>query len=184
MKLTELLAIYTNPEATDEQKQAALAAYEEANKPAAPDNSELDVLKESIAKLEAKNSELLQEKKTAKQQAEEAARASMTTDELKADYESRIEKLKGEIEGEWSGKIFVKLDKEDNSLTIGDNGIGEFLEEFKKRNGTIMCRELIKYDTSDPAQLKEARERNVFRELCPKFVQDSSEILKKILDNN
>ena len=59
--------------------------------------------------------------------------------------------------------------------------IGEFLEEFKKRNGTILCRELIKYDTSDPVQLKEAREQNVFRELCPKFVQDSSEILEKIL---
>ncbi|MBN2249351.1 MAG: molecular chaperone HtpG, partial [Campylobacterales bacterium] len=27
-------------------------------------------------------------------------------------------------ESEWSGQIFVKLDKEDNSLTIGDNGIG------------------------------------------------------------
>lgn len=111
MKLTELLAIYTNQEATDEQKQAALAAYEEANKPVAPDNSELDAMKESIAKLEAKNSELLQEKKTAKQQAEEAARASMTTDELKADYESRIEKLKGEIEGEWSGKYNKVLEQ-------------------------------------------------------------------------
>ncbi|QYW02853.1 coil containing protein [Vibrio phage BUCT006] len=111
MKLTELLAIYTNAESTDEQKQAALAAYEEANKPAEPDSSELEALKESIAKLEAKNSELLQEKKTAKQQAEEAARASMTTEELKADYEMRMEKLKGEIEGEWSGKYNKVLEQ-------------------------------------------------------------------------
>ena len=25
---------------------------------------------------------------------------------------------------DWSAKVFIKLDKEDNSLTIGDNGIG------------------------------------------------------------
>jgi len=61
--------------------------------------------------------------------------------------------------------------------------IGEFLEEFKRRNGTILCKELINYDPGDPDQLAKAREQNVFREKCPKFVQDSSEILEKILRN-
>jgi molecular chaperone HtpG len=40
-------------------------------------------------------------------------------------------------EGEWSGKIFVKLDKEDNSLTIGDNGIGMNEEDLMNHLGTI-----------------------------------------------
>lgn len=40
-------------------------------------------------------------------------------------------------EGEWSGKIFVKLDKEDNSLTIGDNGIGMNEEDMMNHLGTI-----------------------------------------------
>jgi len=71
-------------------------------------------------------------------------------------------------------------DKKDKTYKL----IGEFLDEFKKRNGTILCRELIKYDPGDPLQLKEAKEQNVFREKCPKFVQDSSEILEKILRNN
>lgn len=71
-------------------------------------------------------------------------------------------------------------DKKDKTYKL----IGEFLEEFKRRNGSTNCRELIKYDTGDPVQLKEAREQNVFREKCPKFVQDSSEILEKILHNN
>lgn len=71
----------------------------------------------------------------------------------------------------------TEQDKKDKTYRL----IGEFLEEFKKRNGSINCRELIKYDTSDPVQLKEAREQNVFSEKCPKFVQDSSEILEKIL---
>lgn len=111
MKLTELLTIYTNTEATDEQKQAALAAYEEANKPTEPDNSELEALKQSIVKLEAKNSELLGEKKTAQEKAEEAARKNMSLDELKQDYESRLAKVKEETEGAWSGKYQTVIDQ-------------------------------------------------------------------------
>ena len=40
-------------------------------------------------------------------------------------------------ESEWSGKITVKLDKEDGSLTIGDNGIGMNEEELMSHLGTI-----------------------------------------------
>ncbi|MFT7823598.1 MAG: molecular chaperone HtpG [Sulfurimonas sp.] len=40
-------------------------------------------------------------------------------------------------EKEWAGKIFVKLDKEDNSLTIGDNGIGMNEEDLINHLGTI-----------------------------------------------
>jgi molecular chaperone HtpG len=44
------------------------------------------------------------------------------------------EKFKDE---EWSGKIFIKLDKEDNSLTIGDNGIGMNEQDLMENLGTI-----------------------------------------------
>ena len=37
----------------------------------------------------------------------------------------------------WSGKIFIKLDKEDNSLTIGDNGIGMNETDLMDNLGTI-----------------------------------------------
>jgi len=40
-------------------------------------------------------------------------------------------------EEDWSGKIFIKLDKEDNSLTIGDNGIGMNEEDLMDHLGTI-----------------------------------------------
>ena len=40
-------------------------------------------------------------------------------------------------EEEWSGKIFMKLDKEDNSLTIGDNGIGMNEDDLMDHLGTI-----------------------------------------------
>ncbi len=40
-------------------------------------------------------------------------------------------------EEEWSGKINVKIDKDDNSLTIGDNGIGMNEEDLMENLGTI-----------------------------------------------
>ena len=109
MKLTDLLALYANTEATDEQKQTALAEYEEANKPQEADTSELDELKAAVQKLTENNASLLTEKQKAKQQAEEAARASMTSEELKADYEKRLEAQKSELTGSWEGKYNTVL---------------------------------------------------------------------------
>ena len=40
-------------------------------------------------------------------------------------------------EEEWSGKVFIKLDKEDNSITIGDNGIGMNEADLMDHLGTI-----------------------------------------------
>ena len=38
---------------------------------------------------------------------------------------------------DWSGKVFIKLDKEDNSITIGDNGIGMNEADLMDNLGTI-----------------------------------------------
>ncbi len=38
---------------------------------------------------------------------------------------------------DWSGKIFIKLDKEDGSITIGDNGIGMNETDLMENLGTI-----------------------------------------------
>lgn len=38
---------------------------------------------------------------------------------------------------EWSGRVSIKLDKEDNSMTIGDNGIGMNEEDLMNHLGTI-----------------------------------------------
>lgn len=40
-------------------------------------------------------------------------------------------------EENWVGKVFIKLDKEDNSLTIGDNGIGMNEADLMDHLGTI-----------------------------------------------
>jgi molecular chaperone HtpG len=44
------------------------------------------------------------------------------------------EKFKNE---EWSGNVFITLDKDDNSITIGDNGIGMNQEDLMAHIGTI-----------------------------------------------
>ena len=44
------------------------------------------------------------------------------------------EKYKNE---EWTGKVFIKLDKDDNSITISDNGIGMNEEDLMDNLGTI-----------------------------------------------
>lgn len=56
------------------------------------------------------------------------------------------------------------------------------ISSFESRNGTILCRELIDCDMrDDPTALQNARERGVFKERCPIFVQDSLELLAKYI---
>lgn len=57
----------------------------------------------------------------------------------------------------------------------------EFITEFLRRNHSINCTELAGCNLSDPKELARARETNVFRTKCSKYVRDSCEILEKIL---
>jgi C_GCAxxG_C_C family probable redox protein len=59
--------------------------------------------------------------------------------------------------------------------------VSEFVEEFKLRNNTIVCKELIGCVLSTPEGAKIASEKNLHSTVCPKFVADAAEILEKIL---
>ena len=56
----------------------------------------------------------------------------------------------------------------------------EFTKEFKERNGTIICRELIEHDLLTIEDIQHAFITNAFKN-CPKYVKDVAEILEKIL---
>jgi len=56
-----------------------------------------------------------------------------------------------------------------------------FIEEFRRRNGSVNCTELLGHDLSDPDELAAARKENVFKTTCPKFVRDAGEILETLL---
>jgi len=60
--------------------------------------------------------------------------------------------------------------------------VREFVDRFKSRNGSIVCRELLGYDISTPEGMKLVKEKKLTTTLCPKFVQDAAEIIEQILE--
>ena len=61
--------------------------------------------------------------------------------------------------------------------------VQEFAHEFKSRNESIVCRELLGCDISTAEGLSAARQKGLFAVLCPKFVQDAAEILDQLLED-
>lgn len=57
----------------------------------------------------------------------------------------------------------------------------QFVAAFKERNGTIVCKELLGYDISNPEELERAREESIFDTVCFKLVRDATEIVEQIL---
>lgn len=57
----------------------------------------------------------------------------------------------------------------------------KFIKEFRRRNHSVNCTELIGHDLSDPAQLAEVREKKLFHAKCSRFVCDAGEILETLL---
>ena len=59
--------------------------------------------------------------------------------------------------------------------------VKEFALEFKSRNGSITCRELLGCDISTSEGMKLAEDNKLFITRCPKFVRDAAEIIEQIL---
>lgn len=54
---------------------------------------------------------------------------------------------------------------------------------FEKLHGTVLCRELIGYDLSDPEELEKARKAKVFEEKCAGFIRATVGILRSLGEN-
>lgn len=59
--------------------------------------------------------------------------------------------------------------------------VNEFVDKFKSRNGSIMCKALLGCDISTPEGMSLANKKKLFVTLCPKFVRDAAEIIELIL---
>jgi C_GCAxxG_C_C family probable redox protein len=57
----------------------------------------------------------------------------------------------------------------------------EFITEFLRRNHSVSCTDLIGHNLSDPKELAVAREKDLFKTKCTRYVHDAGEILEKIL---
>lgn len=57
----------------------------------------------------------------------------------------------------------------------------EFNKRFKAKNGSVVCKELLGYDLTNPDDAKIIAEKKLFTEFCPKMVADAAEIVEKLL---
>ncbi|MFX0170291.1 MAG: C-GCAxxG-C-C family protein [Candidatus Hodarchaeota archaeon] len=64
-----------------------------------------------------------------------------------------------------------------------NNLTNKFIQQFKARNNTIICKELIDFDISTKEKREQAREQGIF-ENCPNYVKDAAEILEELLREN
>ena len=58
----------------------------------------------------------------------------------------------------------------------------EILASFRQRHGSVLCRELIGCDLSNPEDLRAAREARLFETRCTAFVRDAVEIARAVLE--
>jgi len=63
-----------------------------------------------------------------------------------------------------------------------DSLVNEFVNRFKSRNTSIVCKELLGCDLSTPEGTNMAKEKNLFATICPGFVRDAAEIIEQILE--
>ena len=57
----------------------------------------------------------------------------------------------------------------------------EFEKAFIDINGSLICRELLGYDISNPEELQKVRGAGLMMDLCPKLACDACDILDEIL---
>ncbi len=58
-----------------------------------------------------------------------------------------------------------------------------FLEEFRQRNGSYLCNELLGCDIRTEEGVTYAREHHLFTEFCPKMVEEAVRLVEEIMGN-
>jgi C_GCAxxG_C_C family probable redox protein len=54
----------------------------------------------------------------------------------------------------------------------------DYIDRFKARRGTVMCRDLLGCDIGTSQGMEMARKQGLFATLCPKIVYDAAELLE------
>lgn len=88
----------------------------------------------------------------------------------------------GEVCGACTGALMALGLRYGDDKPKCDEVSDKFFEEFKKENGSFICRDLLECDISTPEGVKQALDNNLFREVCPKMVASAVEITEKIMD--
>lgn len=62
--------------------------------------------------------------------------------------------------------------------------INEFVTRFVEANGSLNCRDLLGCDISTPGGMEHAKHKELFKNVCPRFVKSSTEILEDMLNKS
>jgi len=93
----------------------------------------------------------------------------------------------GDICGAVSGAVLVIGLK--HGHYISEDGISksncnsktlEFIDLFKKKNGSAICREILGYDLSVKTEYEQAQNQNLFKTTCVDMVKSAVELLEDI----
>jgi C_GCAxxG_C_C family probable redox protein len=60
--------------------------------------------------------------------------------------------------------------------------VRQFIEEFRARHDSIVCRDLLGQEIITPEGLQAAREKDLFNTQCTQYVRDAAEILDGMLN--
>ena len=95
---------------------------------------------------------------------------------------------KAEVCGACTGALMVlgmkygQYDENDtDSRAAESEKASEFLEEFKKRNGSFICREILHCDISTDEGKEYARSNGLYGRYCTEMVRSAAEILTEML---
>jgi hypothetical protein len=61
------------------------------------------------------------------------------------------------------------------------SAVQDFVEQFKSRHGSIVCRDLLGVDIKDHNAFREAKKQGIPQKICPKLVQDAAEIVETLI---
>ena len=96
---------------------------------------------------------------------------------------------KGEVCGACTGALMAlglkygQSQIDDIVSRIKANDVTEqFLNEFKKENGSFICKELLNCDLSTKEGREYAIKNNLFVELCPSFVRSATKIAERLIN--
>lgn len=88
---------------------------------------------------------------------------------------------KAEVCGACTGALMALGLKYGDNKDESNEFCERFLDEFKRQNGSFICRDLLGCDISTPEGVKQARDNNLFKEICPEMVRSAAEIVDEIL---
>ena len=83
------------------------------------------------------------------------------------------------------GMKYGQFDITDTASRTAENAKAvQFLDEFAKRRGAYVCREILGCDLRTEEGRNYARSNGLFGKLCPEMVRTAAEILTEMLGGN